>query len=98
MRMSDWSSDVCSSDLNADFLVGQHAVPLTTDEFTQACRFYPIVFSAGDNPVPLALMGMNEGINKIGRASCGERVCQYVQNSVGADFLTKKQHKRQRHS
>src|SRR3546814_19785183 len=48
---------------NADFLVGQHAVPLTTDEFTQACRFYPIVFSAGDNPVPLALMGMNEGIN-----------------------------------
>src|SRR3546814_18661971 len=68
---------------NADFLVGQHAVPLTTDEFTQACRFYPIVFSAGDNPVPLALMGMNEGINtfvddkgKIGRASCRERVCK----------------------
>jgi len=48
---------------NANFLVGQHAVPLTTDEFTQACRFFPIVFSAGDNPVPLALMGLNEGIN-----------------------------------
>lgn len=47
----------------ADFLIDQHAVPLTTDEFASACRFYPIVFSAGDNPVPLALMGLNEGVN-----------------------------------
>jgi hypothetical protein len=47
----------------ADFLIDQHAVPLTTDEFSSACRFFPIVFSAGDNPVPLALMGMNEGMN-----------------------------------
>ena len=48
---------------NAEFLVGQHAIPLTSDEFVSACRFFPIVFSAGDNPVPLALMGLNEGIN-----------------------------------
>jgi hypothetical protein len=48
---------------SADFLIDQHAVPLTTDEFSSACRFFPIVFSAGDNPVPLALMGMNEGMN-----------------------------------
>ena len=48
---------------NAEFLVGQHAIPLTSDEFVSACRFYPIVFSAGENPVPLALMGLNEGIN-----------------------------------
>ncbi len=47
----------------ADFLVSQHAVPLTSDEFVSACRFYPIVFSAGENPVPLALMGLNEGVN-----------------------------------
>jgi len=47
----------------ADFLVDQHAVPLTSDELVAASRFYPIVFSAGDNPVPLALMGLNEGIN-----------------------------------
>src|SRR3546814_10848855 len=68
MRISGWSSDVCSSDLarplnSAEFLVGQHAIPLTSDEFVSACRFFPIVFSAGDNPVPLALMGLNEGIN-----------------------------------
>ncbi|WP_347303642.1 SapC family protein [Croceibacterium sp. TMG7-5b_MA50] len=41
----------------------QHAIPLTVDEFAQAQRHFPIVFSAGDNPVPLALMGLNEGIN-----------------------------------
>jgi hypothetical protein len=48
---------------NAKWLVGQHAVPLTVDEFALAQRDFPIVFSAGDNPVPLALMGLNEGIN-----------------------------------
>lgn len=47
----------------AEFLVNQHAVPLTSDEFVSASRFFPIVFSAGDNPVPLALMGLNEGVN-----------------------------------
>lgn len=40
-----------------------HAVPLTSDEFILAQRFYPIVFSVGDNPVPLALFGLNEGVN-----------------------------------
>ncbi len=48
---------------SAEFLVGQHAIPLTSDEFVSACRFFPIVITAGDNPVPLALMGLNEGIN-----------------------------------
>jgi hypothetical protein len=47
----------------APWLVGQHAVPLTAEEFPMAQRHFPIVFSSGDDPVPLALMGMNEGIN-----------------------------------
>lgn len=47
----------------AQWLVGQHAIPLTVDEMVQAQRHFPIVFSAGENPVPLALMGMNEGVN-----------------------------------
>jgi SapC len=48
---------------NAHFMKGQHAVPLTVEEFVMASRFFPIIFSAGDQPVPLALMGMNEGVN-----------------------------------
>ncbi len=45
------------------FLGTTHAIPVTVDEFIDAQRDFPIVFSAGDNPVPLALMGLNEGIN-----------------------------------
>jgi len=45
------------------FLVHHHAIPLTIDEFALAQRHYPIVFSSGENPVPLALMGLNEGVN-----------------------------------
>lgn len=40
-----------------------HAVPATVDEFALLQRYYPIVFSVGENPVPLALMGLNEGVN-----------------------------------
>ena len=40
-----------------------HAVPLTVDEFTLVQRHYPIVFTAGGSPVPIALMGLNEGVN-----------------------------------
>lgn len=47
----------------APFLRQQHAIPLTIDEFVSAQRFVPIIFSAGDDPVPLALMGLNEGVN-----------------------------------
>ena len=47
----------------APWLIGQHAIPLTVEEFPLAQRHFPIVFSSGDDPVPLALMGMNEGIN-----------------------------------
>lgn len=48
---------------SAKWLIGQHAIPLTVDEFVQAQRDFPIVFSSGDNPLPLALMGLNEGVN-----------------------------------
>jgi hypothetical protein len=40
-----------------------HAVPLTVDEFALVQRHYPIVFSVGGTPVPIALMGLNEGVN-----------------------------------
>jgi hypothetical protein len=44
--------------------IGQtHAIPVTTDEFMLAGRHFPVVFSSGDSPVPLALMGLHEGTN-----------------------------------
>jgi hypothetical protein len=47
----------------APYFAQAHAIPLTVDEFVSAQRYSPIVFSAGDNSVPLALMGLNEGVN-----------------------------------
>lgn len=57
---ADWRARTANK---ATWLVGQHAVPLTVEEFPQAQRNFPIVFSGGDTPVPLALMGLNEGVN-----------------------------------
>lgn len=48
---------------SAPFLIGQHAIPITVDEFPLVQRHMPIVFSVGDDPIPLALMGLNEGVN-----------------------------------
>ncbi len=47
----------------APFLANAHAVPVTIDEFVHAQRFFPIVFSVGEIPVPLVLFGLNEGVN-----------------------------------
>ena len=47
----------------APFLAGQHAIPITVDEFPLVQRYMPIVFSVGPDAIPLALMGLNEGVN-----------------------------------
>jgi hypothetical protein len=47
----------------AQWLVNQHAVPLTVEEFPMAQRNFPIIFSSGADAVPLALFGLNEGVN-----------------------------------
>jgi len=46
-----------------DRVAQTHAIPVTVDEFAMAQRHFPLVFSAGDNPVPIALMGLHEGTN-----------------------------------
>lgn len=47
----------------APFVTNTHAIPVTVEEFPMAQRHFPIVFSVGDDPVPLGLMGLNEGVN-----------------------------------
>jgi hypothetical protein len=47
----------------ATFLKNIHAVPVIIDEFVSVQRHFPIIFAAAENPVPLALMGLNEGVN-----------------------------------
>jgi len=57
---ANWSSRTTE---NAKWMVNQHAIPLTGEEFVHASRHYPVIFSVGDQPVPLALMGLNEDVN-----------------------------------
>nr|WP_298928637.1 SapC family protein [uncultured Erythrobacter sp.] len=67
---------------DGSFLAETHAIPLTVDEFVDAQRNYPIVFTAGDNPLPIALMGLNEGVNTFmdenGKLEAGVYVPAYV--------------------
>ena len=48
---------------DVEFTNATHAIPVTVDEFAVVQRHYPIVFGLGDNPAPLALLGLNEGQN-----------------------------------
>src|SRR3546814_3472294 len=66
MRISDWSSDVCSSDLLTDYLA--QAVRAAD----RLKRDIGLIFGA---IVRRERPGL---VEKIGRASCRERVCQYV--------------------
>src|SRR3546814_4395484 len=76
MRISDWSSDVCSSDLpfvhRAVHPVGRPATlrSIVKPSFSSRAVRYRSV-SCSWKPISAKL-------NKIGRASCRERVCQYV--------------------
>lgn len=55
-----------------------HAVPLTVDEFVSAQRNYPIVFGIGENPAPLALLGLSEGANMFVDAEGNWRANAYI--------------------
>src|SRR3546814_6743721 len=74
MRISDWSSDVCSSDLLG--IAPRHA-PLIT-------RLKPgkvVVTTPDGQQLDFAISGGILEVQpqvEIGRASCRERVCQYV--------------------
>src|SRR3546814_9528050 len=87
MRISDWSSDVCSSDLDAATRVeatdGDHAhrpQGQRQDDDGGEARTAPPeagvqADARGGRPVP---DGGRRAAAEIGRASCRERVCQYV--------------------
>src|SRR3546814_1031314 len=71
MRISDWSSDVCSSDLLAGALQHLAAVHRHTESALQPRDLAPQAVAAHAGILQLARQ-------QIGRASCRERVCQYV--------------------
>src|SRR3546814_7448841 len=97
MRISDWRSDVCSSDLGTDVcptcyqapmidcsVCGQHALGRRTTKEGQpwcfACQATERIdqlLAAADRSIPDGLKDVRD-VLAIGRASCRERVCNYV--------------------
>src|SRR3546814_10869752 len=87
MRISDWSSDVCSSDLSKGDTLD--ALPGIVGQRCLRCRLQPArpaeprLESDVDWQIQLFRDKIGSGlalvvIGEIGRASCTERVCQYV--------------------
>src|SRR3546814_6197253 len=64
MRISDWSSDVCSSDLRGRVMANRAVISNGLATMSVANEWMPTIRAVV--------------FGKIGRASCRERVCQYV--------------------
>src|SRR3546814_5035602 len=79
MRISDWSSDVCSSDLLRAHLVERRELHRTGvldfDDVPTELRLHRQCGQAFAGIGQRRAGGLGE---QIGRASCRERVCQYV--------------------
>src|SRR3546814_21126406 len=96
MRISDWSADVCSSDLNfsarvlfaggvtAGLAPHLQAAGGTIDVETARARMIDTYAGMPYRPALVA------PLRQIGRASCRERVCPSVSNSLVALSLKNK--------
>src|SRR3546814_18954556 len=87
MRISDWSSDVCSSDLVSSKLA-RRASPAFF-RTSKRCRDAAHRRGKADRHQTSRHIDLRRQ-REIGRASCRERVCQYVEISVVAVSLKKK--------
>src|SRR3546814_19299630 len=107
MRISDWSSDVCSSDLIAFSRAAGGArvlyVTLLSESHERlfqalATRAFFDRSKLGDEIVYITVFKAlrDEGQGECGRAWCGERVGQYVSHSEVAAALHKTQKQRDR--
>src|SRR3546814_7684992 len=81
MRISDWSSDVCSSDLPGARL--DHRAVLDEQQgrktaYAEALQQAGILVGIDGRDHDLRGNLVGELAEQIGRASCRERVCQYV--------------------
>src|SRR3546814_17626505 len=97
MRISDWSSDVCSSDLSArtpstsNGCAPRHWPSATSpsSSTTYLGPRSPAATSPRASNEPPARPPATPTIRPTGRGSCRERVCQYVEISAGVVAITK---------
>src|SRR3546814_10302366 len=85
MRISDWSSDVCSSDLSAVFTMNLREAETFLSASGSDCGIANVNIGTSGAEIGGAFGGEKEtgggresGSDEIGRASGRGRVCQYV--------------------
>src|SRR3546814_10365173 len=83
MRISDWSSDVCSSDLRTELSIEDvmESPMLWPGVMTRLMACPPTCGAAAAIIMSKEFArkhGLDTRVREIGRASCRERVCQYV--------------------
>src|SRR3546814_10359695 len=84
MRISDWSSDVCSSDLARVMSRYADAIMIRTDDHTKVQAMaehasVPVINGLTDLSHPCQIVAdLLTLVEQIGRASCRERVCKDV--------------------
>src|SRR3546814_10893617 len=82
MRISDWSSDVCSSDLPQGTLYGRSSLGgVVNINFNRPTHKNETSFNLEAGNYALLHLTAVQNLSltdKIGRASCRESVCQYV--------------------
>lgn len=66
------------------FAARAQSVPIGLTEFDAAAQHYPILFTAGANPVPVALLGLRDGQNLFVRPDGGWQSDAYVPAYVRA--------------
>src|SRR3546814_5103341 len=77
-RISDWSSDVCSSDLARKIMICCHAARAQCDRRATGRGVSHMQQSLDMPTADLRDQRRAQREHQIGRASCRERVCQYV--------------------
>src|SRR3546814_15354009 len=104
MRISDWSSDVCSSDLLVETAVGRRLMSNFHGMYSlgaiSGALMLTGLLTVGLAPeigsflmiglIVAENLGLARGFLQIGRALCRERVCQFVLILVVAGSLKKK--------
>src|SRR3546814_5551377 len=82
MRISDWSSDVCSSDLiTLNHGVVETPIFMPVGTYGSVKAMLPHELTEVGAQIVLGNtfhLWLRPGTEEIGRASCRERVCQYV--------------------
>src|SRR3546814_6889165 len=87
MRISDWSSDVCSSDLQRRVALAKSGA-ISAEELAHASDALTTAqnalitaqqqYQTSKVLVDDTVVASHPDVQEIGRASCRERVCQYV--------------------